>query len=164
MAMICGDNRSEIIAKAKAALVESTNIEDSPEEMAVLDNFLFRCWQMGWLDKYEKVILRNNLRDKGADIRQMLTEQELYEQLAEESCELAQAALKKIRANNGTNPTTLTPKEVEANIIEESVDIMIVLSALGYSLGSFVSLAEASPKWHRWAKRLKEAQKKDGAK
>ena len=51
--MICGDNRFEIIAKAKEALIESTNIEDSPKEMAVLDNFLFRCWQMGWLDKYE---------------------------------------------------------------------------------------------------------------
>ena len=54
MAMICGDNRFEIISKAKETLLESTNIEDSPEEMAVLDNFLFRCWQMGWLDKYDK--------------------------------------------------------------------------------------------------------------
>lgn len=53
MGEICGDNRFEIIDKAKEALIESTNIETSPEEMAVLDNFLFRCWQMGWLDKYE---------------------------------------------------------------------------------------------------------------
>ena len=51
--MICGDNRFEIIRKAKEALLESTNIEDSSKEMTVLDNFLFRCWQMGWLDKYE---------------------------------------------------------------------------------------------------------------
>ena len=43
----------EIIAKAKQALLDSTNIETSPEEMAVLDNFLFRCWQMGWLDDYD---------------------------------------------------------------------------------------------------------------
>ena len=56
MAMICGDNRFEIIDKAKEALLESTNIEASPEEMAVLDNFLFRCWQMGWLDKYDKAL------------------------------------------------------------------------------------------------------------
>ena len=54
--MICGDNRFEIIDKAKEALLESTNIEASPEEMAVLDNFLFRCWQMGWLDKYDKAL------------------------------------------------------------------------------------------------------------
>ena len=53
MATICGDNRFEIVGKAKEALLESTNIEESPKEMAVLDDFLFRCWQMGWLDKYE---------------------------------------------------------------------------------------------------------------
>lgn len=44
----------EIIAKAKQALLDTTNIEASPEEMKVLNDFLFRCWQMGWLDKYEK--------------------------------------------------------------------------------------------------------------
>ena len=54
MAMICGDNRFEITAKAKQALIESTNIEISPKEMEVLDSFLFRCWQMGWLDNYDK--------------------------------------------------------------------------------------------------------------
>ena len=49
---VCGDNRFEIIEKAKIALIESTNIETSEDEMKVIDNFLFRCWQMGWLDKY----------------------------------------------------------------------------------------------------------------
>ena len=53
MADICGDNRFEIIAEAKSDLLEATNIKDSPEEMSVLDSFLFRCWQMGWLGKYE---------------------------------------------------------------------------------------------------------------
>ena len=52
MSELCTDNRFEVIAKAKAALLDSTNIESSPEEMAVLNNFLFRCWQMGWLDRY----------------------------------------------------------------------------------------------------------------
>lgn len=47
----CHDNRFELIAKARDALLESTNIEDSPDEMAVLDSILFRCWQMGWLDE-----------------------------------------------------------------------------------------------------------------
>ena len=49
----CGDNRFKIIAKAKENLLKSTNIETNPEEMAVLDGFLFRCWQMGWLNKYD---------------------------------------------------------------------------------------------------------------
>ena len=53
MSEICGDNRFEIIERAKKDLLESTNINMSPDEMKVLDNFLFRCWQMGWLKKYE---------------------------------------------------------------------------------------------------------------
>ena len=48
---ICGDNRFELIEKYKQKLLDATNIEDSPEEMAVIDNILFRFWQMGWLDK-----------------------------------------------------------------------------------------------------------------
>ena len=54
MSEICGDNRFEIIDAAKKDLLESTNINTSPKEMEVIDRFLFRCWQMGWLDKYEK--------------------------------------------------------------------------------------------------------------
>ena len=50
---ICEDNRFELIAKYKQQLLEATNIESSPEEMAVIDNILFRFWQMGWLDILE---------------------------------------------------------------------------------------------------------------
>lgn len=46
---ICEDNRFEIIEADKKKLIESTNIESSPKEMEVLDNLLFRMWQMGWL-------------------------------------------------------------------------------------------------------------------
>jgi hypothetical protein len=49
----CNDNRFEIIEKAKKHLLEATNIDMSPNEMRVLDNFLFRCWQMGWLNGYQ---------------------------------------------------------------------------------------------------------------
>ncbi len=51
---ICGDNRFEIIEKAKQDLLESTNISSNEDEIKVLDRFLFRCWQMGWLDKYNE--------------------------------------------------------------------------------------------------------------
>ena len=54
MNVICGDNRFEIIDKAKKDLLESTNIESSDDEMKVIDNFLFRGWQMGWLYMYEE--------------------------------------------------------------------------------------------------------------
>lgn len=50
---MCGDNRFEVIRKAKEHLIEATNIETSPDEMKVLDSFLFRAWQMGWLSDYD---------------------------------------------------------------------------------------------------------------
>jgi len=53
MSDIHTDNRMEIIQKAKEHLLKATNIKDSETEMQVLDNFLFRCWQMGWLKQYE---------------------------------------------------------------------------------------------------------------
>lgn len=49
MCEICGDNRFEVIESAKQRLIEATNIESRPEEMAVIDSILFRMWQMGWL-------------------------------------------------------------------------------------------------------------------
>ena len=54
IAEVCGDNRFEIIEKAKRHLLDATNIDTSEDEMKVLDSFLFRCWQMGWLDKYDE--------------------------------------------------------------------------------------------------------------
>lgn len=62
----CNDNRFELIEKAKQRLIKATNIETSPEEMKVLDNILFRFWQMGWLEtnneNYE--ILKERLENK----------------------------------------------------------------------------------------------------
>lgn len=50
----CADNRFVVIEKAKVDLIESTNIGGSQDEMNVLDSFLFRAWQMGWLNKYNQ--------------------------------------------------------------------------------------------------------------
>lgn len=63
--IMAGDNRFEIISKARKDLIESTNIEDSPKEMEVLNNFLFRCWQMGWLNKYDIKRTAENVTDGG---------------------------------------------------------------------------------------------------
>jgi len=59
MSEVCSDNRFELIGEFKDKLVKGTNIETSPEEMAVLDNILFRIWQMGWLDKLKAQEPRN---------------------------------------------------------------------------------------------------------
>ena len=53
MCNICGDNRFDVIKKAKKCLLENTNIETNENEMNCIDNILFRCWQMGWLDMYD---------------------------------------------------------------------------------------------------------------
>ena len=52
--VICTDDRFEVIAKYKAKLLDKTNIETSADEMAVIDNILFRMWQIGWLDRLEQ--------------------------------------------------------------------------------------------------------------
>lgn len=49
----CGDTRFRIIAKAKEHLFQATNIAEYKKELEVLDSFLLRCWQMGWLKQYE---------------------------------------------------------------------------------------------------------------
>ena len=41
---MCDDNREEIVKICRKKLIEGTNIEDSPEEMAVIDNILTRLW------------------------------------------------------------------------------------------------------------------------
>lgn len=46
---LCTDNRFEIIAAYKKKLIDCTNIESRPEEMAVIDNILFRFWQLDLL-------------------------------------------------------------------------------------------------------------------
>lgn len=65
----CGDDRFELIATARAKLLDATNIESRPEEVAVLDSILFRCWQMGWLDQlresYGQVHDQGECEDEG---------------------------------------------------------------------------------------------------
>ena len=73
---MCGDNRFEVIKKAKEDLIESTNIETSPEEMAVIDNILYRAWQMGWLSKYEQDAPDTNVGDKWVSVDERLPEAE----------------------------------------------------------------------------------------
>ena len=55
MCEICTDNRFELIEKYRQKLIDATNIETAPDEMKVLDDLLFRFWQMGWLNKLEAV-------------------------------------------------------------------------------------------------------------
>lgn len=49
----------------------------------------------------------------------------LYESLAEEATELAQAAMKMARVLRNENPTPVTQKEAKGNLIEEYGDVLL---------------------------------------
>ena len=68
---ICGDNRFEIIEKAKEMLLNATNIEDSKEEMKVLTNILFRMWQVGLINEEKLDKLNETVADALICIEQL---------------------------------------------------------------------------------------------
>ena len=83
----CGDNRFELIEKYKQKLIESTNISNSPEEMAVIDNILFRFWQMGWLkgemfgisEQLEQSHKKDHFADPGKMVGDLISRAEAIE-------------------------------------------------------------------------------------
>lgn len=91
-------------------------------------------------------------------IRDKLSRGDLLCQLAEEAAELAKAALKLHRAEDGTNPTPVTVEDAAANIKEEIADILLVLDVLGidpFAVGIYNTKAEKLP---RWVRRIEENQ------
>lgn len=71
------------------------------------------------------------------------------EQLAEEATELAQAALKCIRAEElSNNVTPISARQAAANLQEEFSDVLAVAELLG------LANRQDPAKWERWAERL----------
>ncbi len=88
--------------------------------------------------------------------RDYLTEGELLCQLAEESAELAQAALKERRALEDDNPTPISYAEARSNLIEEVADVFVCLSEL-FELHDWEEVANIrEEKENRWLRRLSE--------
>lgn len=83
------------------------------------------------------------------------------EQLAEECSELSKAALKLIRAKGlSNNPTPVSVVQAEADLKEESMDVLACLIVCGYNV--FELLDETvtdNHKWARWVKRIETMQK-----
>ena len=61
-------------------------------------------------------------------VRDLLPQVEILAQLAEESAELAQAALKMRRALGTGNPTPCTAQEVWNKLIEEIADVQVCVN------------------------------------
>ena len=82
-------------------------------------------------------------------IRKLVPEAALYEQLAEECNELSQACLKKARKLRNENYTPKTMEEIDENLEEEYTDVQ--LSA--YACGLIINWAIEREKAVRWIKR-----------
>lgn len=80
--------------------------------------------------------------------------------LAEESSELAQAALKYIRASKlSKNPTPKSAEEAKNDLVEEFRDVLIAMRLIldDDTWNSVIDISR-SPKWGRWYKRLREVE------
>lgn len=87
-----------------------------------------------------------------------LPDRDLLEQLAEESAELSQAALKLIRAHGmSQNPTPISDDKALASLKEEANDVLIILVILGLADQSAV---HDWRKLVRWAERIQEIKEK----
>lgn len=86
-------------------------------------------------------------------IRLAVREPALWEQLAEEAAELAQAALKVARAKRGENPTPVSIDDATGKAIEEFTDVILCSRVLQL----FTDRKLYSEKLSRWIKRLEES-------
>lgn len=82
-------------------------------------------------------------------VANIVTEPALYEQLAEECSELAQAALKKARKLRNENYTPKTVDEIDADILEEYNDVRLCAMVLNLSDDPCV----ITNKLNRWIER-----------
>lgn len=93
-------------------------------------------------------------------IKRDIPKADLYEQLAEEAAELAQAANKMARVLRGTNPTPKSEEDARKDLVEEYTDVV--------SVGT--NILDIHPDWligdyklYRWKNRI-ERDKLNGAK
>lgn len=78
-------------------------------------------------------------------------------QLAEEACELGQAALKLQRILMGTNPTPVSEGEARADLLEEATDVDDCLDLLHHAGLETYDASQSIRKMDRWRKRIAAA-------
>lgn len=94
-------------------------------------------------------------------IRSKVSYRSLLLQLAEESAELTQAALKLVRAMPySDNPTPVAFSRACKDLEEELSDVIIAANILGLALKTN-GISDNHPKLVRWVERLKEKQLKE---
>lgn len=89
------------------------------------------------------------------DVLEMIGTAALLEQLAEESAELAQAALKMARKIRNETPTPKSHADCVANLQEEIADVELCISILPAALNDPAEVGRTmSAKHRRWNERL----------
>lgn len=89
------------------------------------------------------------------DILEMIGTAALLEQLAEESAELAQAALTMARKIRNENPTPKSHTDCVANLQEEIADVELCISVLPAALHDPAEIGRTmAAKHRRWNERL----------
>lgn len=91
-------------------------------------------------------------QEKRDFVRQSIKFAALYEQLAEECAELAQAALKMARIMRGDNPTPVRHDDAGMAVEEEYTDVELCASLLRLKYNPYI----ATEKLDRWVERIKE--------
>ena len=81
-----------------------------------------------------------------------LSQTELLAGLAEECCELGQAALKLRRFYDGTNPTPIDEEKATEDFYEEIADVMLYLNQIIYPKSYVEGIMNR--KLNRWKQRL----------
>lgn len=93
-----------------------------------------------------------DLKAKLLVVADIIPEPALYEQLAEECSELAQAALKKARKLRNENYTPKTMDEIDADILEEYNDVRLCAMVLNLNENPW----SITNKLNRWIRRNTE--------
>lgn len=81
-------------------------------------------------------------------IKRFIGEEELLIQLAEETAELGQAALKLRRSLDGCNVTPVLPIEAEEHLQEEIADVLLLVYMCGMDSGEVARVIyKKVPRW-----------------
>lgn len=88
--MLCTDNRFKVIEELKNYIIEATNIETSPDEMKVLDDFCFRLWQLDLTLETKRKLkeLQNDIKLNETQIDDLTLEVANYKHALEEKNEI----------------------------------------------------------------------------
>lgn len=87
-----------------------------------------------------------SLYSKLDEIRRLIPEPALYEQMAEECSELSKALLKKARKLRNENVTPMSFSEINENLIEEYTDVSLCSMVLSLSPDPII-LIEKLDRW-----------------